>query len=551
MAPDDRETINRSVLAGGPIVMESPEILAPAVPYPPLYIYNHGNSPTIYKRQAGGRKQWEMTRIPHFRIRPWSSLSGHGETISLRQGCGLSFGLELGIVIGRRAYRVGREHAAEHIAGVVGLNDGFMGGIFSGYNTNTPERVCTVHVHATDTISKSADGMGGIGPWIVTVEELQHDHVERVGTQRLETMKEATHKSSCIYDLLLRSFLDGKCVDRAYSGAYLLDAEFLIACLSRFMTLETGTVIGLGSAGWDGIRSYLGEAPDASREIGVEIEKYGRLTQKITRRVQPGDLTDGAVVTRRRMSGLSHAPSPDEKAPKAFWQLWGNYKRADELENIPDWVGLCPYLYPKSVLRDDTSPLVIPPHATQVACTVQLAAVMGDGPLYDKPAREVMRNVAGVAVMMQLWDRSFVEKFRDMTDYEYRSGKLLGYLADGFCRMGKIVPLARAADLSDLRMTIRCSDGGRAETGTSEYRRGLDIMIEAICHGTTVFPGDVFSLGRAGAPLVLESDKRLPAGTTLTASIAGLREISVEIDDQRGSEEQYGNKDHFWAEYDK
>lgn len=138
MAPDERDAVNQRVLADGPVVVENPDILAPAVPYPPLYIYNHGNSPTIYKRQIGGRKQWEMTRIPHFRTRPWSSLSGHGETIPIRRGCGLSFGLELGIVIGRRAFRVDREHAAEHIAGVVGLNDGFMGGVFSNYNTNTP-----------------------------------------------------------------------------------------------------------------------------------------------------------------------------------------------------------------------------------------------------------------------------------------------------------------------------------------------------------------------------------------------------------------------------
>ena len=168
----------------------------------------------------------------------------------------------------------------------------------------------------------------------------------------------------------------------------------------------------------------------------------------------------------------------------------------------------------------------------------------------SRSAGEVMKGVAGVADVVQLWDRCMVEKICNITDYEYRSGKLLGYFADGFCCMGRPVPLGESGDLSDLSMMIGCSDGRRLETRTSEYRRGLGDMIEGVCHGTTVFPGDVFSLGRAGAPLFLDPDKKLPAGTTLTASVEGLGEISVDIDDHRDPGEQHGNKDYFRPEYD-
>ncbi len=544
MAPNDREVLNQSMLAGGPIVTEGPKnpegqsILAPAVPYPPLYIYNHGNSPTIYKRQRADLEQQGVTRMPHFRIRPWSSLSGHGDAVPIRQECDLMFGLELGIVIGQRAHRVDIEHAAEHIAGIVGLDDAFLDGIFADYYSPDNERRCYPLLFTNDTMCKSADGMGGVGPCVITVEELQREHVARIGTQRQEAMKEKTHKSSYMYDLLLRSYIDGRCVDRTHSGAYLFGSEFLVSLLSRFMTLETGTIIGLGSPGWDGIYSHIEDAPDAFREVGGEIENFGMLKRKMSRQVKPDELTDGPLVTRRRALGLPGAPPPEEKAPKAFWQLRGNFNKAGELADIPDWVGPCPYCIPLSTLRNDTSTLVIPPHATDVECTVQLATVLDGGPLYNKPGDEAAKCVTGVAVMLQLWDRSFIEGLVDISGYEYRSGRMLGYFADGFSRIGSMAPLADVGDLKDLKMAICCSNGKREETNTSEYRHGFGIMLEAICNGSTVFPGDVFSLGQADVPLVLERGKMLPAGTTLTASIEGLGEICVKIDDQRVLSEQ-------------
>ena len=60
-----------------------------------------------------------MTRIPAMRIRTVNALLGHDEPLYLPAGAELSFGNELGFVIGQEARNVPAEAAYRYVAGYV------------------------------------------------------------------------------------------------------------------------------------------------------------------------------------------------------------------------------------------------------------------------------------------------------------------------------------------------------------------------------------------------------------------------------------------------
>jgi len=534
-----RQTLNAELMERAPVAMERADRLAPAVPNPPLYYYMHGNAPTVFKRQTGGKGMWELARSPHNRIRPWSSIAGTGQQVSMSQGAALSTGTEFAVVIGAPASRVGATEAADHIAGIVATNDGFLSGLHAGFETSS-SIANTVHTQAMHTLFKSSDGMGGIGPCIVTIEEVEALYIERVGSDRLALMQKTTGRLACLYDLLTRNYRDGKCIDRSHTGALLLDAEYLIAYLSRFMTLRTGSIIGLGSAGWDGQHSALGAAEGSIESAAFEIEDFGRYYMHLTRTGVHDLQRKSPLIADRVSLGLPAMPSEQERSTRALWMARGNGKDAGTIDNVPEGVGMCPFLMPWSAMGDDHSPIVIPPHATHVDVAVQLAVVMGDEAAYNVPVSDAMKYVRGFAVMLAMRDRSLVELLPAATDYEARPAYLAGHYADGFFRIGPTMPIA-GIDWRKLRMRVFDDRGREAICGAADYRFGFAHMIAMVSRTITLLPGDVLSLGRAGDVLTLASDALLPAGAKVGAEIDSLGRIELPVRDHRNALAQSDN----------
>jgi len=141
---------------------------------------------------------------------------------------------ELAVVIGRPAYRVTRAEAIEHVAGYCIANDyAIRDYLENWYRPNL--RV------------KNRDGCTAIGPWLVDAAD-----VPAPG------------------NLELRTFVNGRLVQRGNTRDLITDIPALIVYLSSFMTLSPGDVILTGTP--EGIVNV-----DVGDEILCEIDGLGQL----------------------------------------------------------------------------------------------------------------------------------------------------------------------------------------------------------------------------------------------------------------------------------
>ncbi|MBA8991153.1 2-keto-4-pentenoate hydratase/2-oxohepta-3-ene-1,7-dioic acid hydratase in catechol pathway [Curtobacterium pusillum] len=118
---------------------------------------------------------------------------------------------EIAVVIGTRARRVGRADAWSHVGSVTAAND------FGVYDLRYADPGSNVH-------SKGFDGFTPIGPELIDAAAVEPG------------------------DLHLRTWVNGEIVqDALTSEDMLFDPAFVIADLSRMMTLEPGDVILMGT----------------------------------------------------------------------------------------------------------------------------------------------------------------------------------------------------------------------------------------------------------------------------------------------------------------
>jgi 2-keto-4-pentenoate hydratase/2-oxohepta-3-ene-1,7-dioic acid hydratase in catechol pathway len=152
---------------------------------------------------------------------------------------------ELAIVIGARArHIVGREAARKVIAGFTVCND------FSVREWQ--QRAVTA------TLGKSFDTHGPIGPWIVTVDELQNPH-----------------------SLSLRTWVNGELRQDGNTRDLVFRFTEMIEELTRVFTLEpgdilsTGTPAGVGSAKQPPVYLRCGDV------VRVEVEGIGYIENRV------------------------------------------------------------------------------------------------------------------------------------------------------------------------------------------------------------------------------------------------------------------------------
>lgn len=141
-----------------------------------------------------------------------SAIAGANDDIVLpRASVKTDWEVELGVVIGARAKYVSEEDALQHIAGYCAVND-------------ISEREFQVERSGQWTKGKSCDTFAPIGPWLVTPDEVPDPQNMRLQLQ-----------------------LNGETMQDGSTATMVYGVKFLIAYLSRFMTLHPGDIITTGT----------------------------------------------------------------------------------------------------------------------------------------------------------------------------------------------------------------------------------------------------------------------------------------------------------------
>lgn len=154
----------------------------------------------------------EVPSAPVVFTKATTSVVGPGEDVrgSLDRTGTVDYEGELGVVLSRRAFQVGKEDALDHVFGYVIIND---------VTSRELQRK-----HNQWVIGKGLDTFCPMGPWLVTADE-----VGDVGALELETR------------------INGETRQKASVADLIFDIPTLISTLSQTMTLLPGDIIATGT----------------------------------------------------------------------------------------------------------------------------------------------------------------------------------------------------------------------------------------------------------------------------------------------------------------
>lgn len=150
---------------------------------------------------------------------------------------------ELGLVIGRRAYRVSEAQAPDHIAGYVVLND------VTVRELNAPN---------TLVLGKGGPGHGPFGPWLTTADEVPDPH-----------------------DLAINTHVNGELRQSSNTRELHRNCFEIVAWLSSALVLEPGTVIATGSPAGSGAGFIPPRWLVPGDIVRVEIERLGMIEHRV------------------------------------------------------------------------------------------------------------------------------------------------------------------------------------------------------------------------------------------------------------------------------
>jgi 2,4-didehydro-3-deoxy-L-rhamnonate hydrolase len=175
-----------------------------------------------------------------------SAIQGPNDVIVIPPGSTKTdWEVELAVVIGRRARRIGHAQALEYIAGYCIAND-------------VSERAFQLERGGQWVKGKSCDTFGPLGPWLVTPDELPDS-------------------------LHLHMWLEvnGKRFQNGSTRTMIFDAPYLVHYISQFMTLDAGDVISTGTPPGVG----MGQKPPRFLRDGdivtLGIEGLGEQRQRV------------------------------------------------------------------------------------------------------------------------------------------------------------------------------------------------------------------------------------------------------------------------------
>ena len=219
---------------------------------------------------------------PMFFLKPSTSLVGHLQPIVARpQYMGLHPEPELGVVISTLARCVDPSAAMDYVYGYTIVND------LTGNDMRAEDRVHYYALYPSpgnpDEVErreqhlsyaaryKGADGFGPMGPWLATADEVPDPH-----------------------DLDITCSVAGEVVAEDNTWHYTYRVEEVVAYISRYLTLEPGDVISMGTAFRAGGRTRRPLHSANLARVGgaceVTISRLGTLSNPVEHgRTAPGD----------------------------------------------------------------------------------------------------------------------------------------------------------------------------------------------------------------------------------------------------------------------
>jgi 2-keto-4-pentenoate hydratase/2-oxohepta-3-ene-1,7-dioic acid hydratase in catechol pathway len=194
--------------------------------------------------------------LPEVFCKPVTSIVGHTEAIRLPGPpvVATDYEGELGVVIGKSAWRVSEADSMAHVAGYFPLNDVSGRKLDPGMNRDPAQAARNGYFDWL--IGKWPDTFCPIGPWMVTADEV-HDPM----------------------DLHLVTRVNGQVRQETSTGAMLHSIVRTIAWCSKFMTLEPGDIIATGTPA--GVGSARGLFLQAGDVVEVEIGGLGTLRNRV------------------------------------------------------------------------------------------------------------------------------------------------------------------------------------------------------------------------------------------------------------------------------
>ena len=182
--------------------------------------------------------------VPSYFLKPPSTLARHGDEIVRPRGCRyLNYEGEVAVIVGRRMKRVREGEALQHVGGYTVAND------FGVHDFRHADRGSMLRV-------KGQDGFCPLGPDVVAADDVDPT------------------------DLPLRTFVNGELVQEGNTGDLLWPIAYMLADLSRLITLEAGDVLLTGTPA----NSRPVEPGDV---VEVEVEGIGRLANRIVEAKEP------------------------------------------------------------------------------------------------------------------------------------------------------------------------------------------------------------------------------------------------------------------------
>ncbi|WP_162605727.1 fumarylacetoacetate hydrolase family protein [Jiangella aurantiaca] len=501
--------------AGHPV--EEVELLAP-VPRPRLYWGLVANAPSFVRNNPNTRI---LNLFPLGHQRPQGAAIGSGAPVTFRGGNHqplMAYNVELAVVIGKAGRYIPIERAMEHVAGYTVVNDvsgtyyyGIVPGN-AGRGYSLPERYGDWLYQATASWGgKKADTLAPMGPFLVTKDEIGDP-----------------------YDLLMYTRQSGRTRDRAHSGATLMGIERVISWYSSFASLNPGDVIHFATMGVDGLPVLPDDVADPLTRLEVEIEDVGTLVNPVViadgtdRPAMPLESHPSYAVREIATSGASALESPRSwtaGSARHFYTAFGNHETAEESDGLPR-LEVPRFLNgPASSLGNGGSPVEIPPRATDLVVSIELAVVVRALAAEVEDGPEI---VLGYTPLVSVCDRSFADAVVEPARTGERGAPAMyGRWADGFNIVADaLVPLPDH-DWRDRAMSLEVGD--RVVSGsTSYYIAGPGDLIRTISAMITLFPGDVITLGSTAARLVLTRDE-YDAGVVVRGEIEGLGKIRADL----------------------
>ena len=176
--------------------------------------------------------------VPSYFLKPPSSLARHGDEVVRPRGCRyLNYEGEVAVVVGRRMKRVREEEALAYVGSYTVAND------FGVHDFRHADRGSMLRV-------KGQDGFCPIGPDTVDADDVDPT------------------------DLDLRTYVNGDLVQEGNTGELLFPFAYMLADLSRLVTLEPGDILLTGTPA----NSRPVEPGDV---VEVEVNGIGRLSNRI------------------------------------------------------------------------------------------------------------------------------------------------------------------------------------------------------------------------------------------------------------------------------